>query len=81
MKIVLSTIENGDSCNCRSCETLIAKIESNEMDPSAEDCYNNGRVPIPNFGWFCDQDCALQYELKHSRQFARNSDGKIDYYK
>jgi hypothetical protein len=50
------------------------------MVPSAEECYKKGNVPIPNFGWFCSQDCADKYEIEYDIKFARTKEGKVDYY-
>lgn len=80
MRIVVTEFEQKDNCKCQFCDKVIAELTEDSMIPSAEECYQNGNVPIPNFGWFCSQDCATSYEKKHDISFARSSDGRIDYY-
>jgi len=70
-----------DNCKCECCGVTISQILSDSMTPSAEECYQKGNVPIPNFGWFCSQNCANKYEKEHDIKFARTKNGKIDYYK
>ncbi len=65
---------------CLYCHSIIASVTEEMMTPSPEECYTNSRVPIPNLGWFCSQDCALWFEKKHNVTFARTTEGKIDYY-
>lgn len=80
MKIVVTENKQEDNCKCQFCDTIIATLTEDAMIPSAEECYKNGNVPIPNLGWFCSQDCATNYEKKYDINFARTKDGKIDYY-
>ncbi len=79
-KIIISTLKTNSFCKCQSCGLTIAEIISDNFVPSAEDCYKKGNVPVPNFGWFCSQVCAIEYEKKYDIKFSRNEDGKIDYY-
>jgi hypothetical protein len=69
-----------DNLQCQFCDKVIAKQTASTMAPSPEECYKSGNVPIPNFGWFCSQDCATAYEKKYDIKFARTIDGKVDYY-
>ncbi|WP_153800113.1 hypothetical protein [Foetidibacter luteolus] len=80
MKIVVTEYKQEDNCKCQFCDTIVAKLTEDAMIPSAEECYKSGNVPVPNFGWFCSQDCATKYEKKYDIKFARTSDGKVDYY-
>ncbi|MGG9962785.1 hypothetical protein [Ferruginibacter sp. SUN106] len=79
-KIVVTSVEDDNFCKCRFCDKKIAEIKNDIMVPSAEECYKNGNVPVPNFGWFCSQACAVNYETKFDINFAKTKEGKIDYY-
>ena len=78
--IIVSSLEDSSLCKCQNCCVTIAEIISNNFVPSAEDCYKKGNVPVPNFGWFCSQSCATEYEKKSDIKFSRTKEGKIDYY-
>jgi hypothetical protein len=67
---------------CSTCQKELAKFgpETDGMNPKPEELLNAGGVPVPNFGWFCSQDCGNQYERNHSVRFHRNHDGCIQYY-
>jgi len=80
-KIIVSSITDDNFCKCQYCGVVIANIISDKMVPSPEECYSNGNVPVPNFGWFCSQDCANKYETEYDIKFARTEEGKVDYYK
>ena len=80
MKLIVTSSNHSAFCKCNNCDKIIADLSGDEMNPSAEECHKNGNVPIPNFGWFCSQLCATEYELKHNIKFARTADGKVDYY-
>lgn len=69
-----------EKVHCLNCDKTVTEIINNVAVPSYEDCYNNGCVPIPNAGWFCSQQCALDFEKKYKVTFAKNEQGKIDYY-
>jgi hypothetical protein len=79
-KIVFASTEDNTFCKCQLCDTIIAEFKTDMMIPSAEECYKKGNVPVPNFGWFCSQKCALDYETKFDIKFGKTEDGKIDYY-
>jgi len=72
--------QNKEFVNCSQCGKVIAELQDDGMNPKAEDCYKSGNVPVPNFGWFCSQECAVEYEKSHDVRFARTIDGRIDYY-
>lgn len=80
MKLVVTSQEDDISVKCQFCNKEIASFVNDNMTPPAEQCYKSGNVPIPNFGWFCSQDCAAKYELKFDIKFSRTEDGKVDYY-
>jgi hypothetical protein len=67
---------------CAMCEKLLARYNAatDDFTPSIEEIYAQGAVPIPNFGWFCGQSCADEYSGKFNVKFARNAEGKVDYY-
>lgn len=50
-KLVASHVIGEDNCKCEFCGKIIGQVLSNSMIPSAKECYNDGNVPIPNFGW------------------------------
>jgi hypothetical protein len=58
----------------------IADFIDNTLSPDPETLYKSGTVPVPNFGWFCSQKCALNYEKDYEVRFARGTNRKIDYY-
>jgi hypothetical protein len=80
IKIFVTNTRDDNLCKCQFCDTTIAAFKNDIMIPSTEECYKNGNVPIPNFGWFCSQKCALDYEAKFDIRFEKTGSGKIDYY-
>jgi hypothetical protein len=81
IKIVGTSINSDEKfCKCQFCDKIIAEITKDDMIPSFQDCYNNGNVPVPNFGWFCSQACATEYEKKTGIKFSHTEEGKVDYY-
>lgn len=80
MKIVVTKQIDKQIIKCQFCDKEIARLVNYNMNPSPEQCYKSGNIPVPNFGWFCSQDCATKYEQKFEIHFQHNSDGKIDYY-
>jgi hypothetical protein len=74
---------NREFVTCLNCEKVIASFKKDEdkMEPSAEECYATGNVPVPNCGWFCSQKCAIEFEQSHGVKFGRTIDGMIDYYR
>ena len=81
MKLVVRSQMDDETVKCQFCNKRIASFVDDNMIPDAEECYKSGNVPIPNFGWFCSQDCAVKYELAFDIKFGRTQDGTIDYYK
>lgn len=82
MRIILSSPEPvTENCKCAFCNKTIAIFQSDVMIPSVEECYKEGNVPIPNFGWFCSQSCAFKYEEQSGIMFQKTEYGIIDYYK
>lgn len=67
---------------CAQCQKLLSKIDaaSDTHTPSPEELLSQSSVPIPNFGWFCSQACAVAYESEFNLRFQRNHAGKIAYY-
>lgn len=80
LKTIVTHTVNDTFCTCQFCDTTIAEFKHDIMIPSAEECYKKGNVPIPNFGWFCSQKCALDYETKFDVNFNKTTEGKVDYY-
>lgn len=68
---------------CEQCRKVLARADA-ERDthaPSPEELLAAGAVPVPNFGWFCSQECAARYEqAKGRRMFDRNTAGEVQYY-
>lgn len=79
-KIIVTSKNDDKSCKCEYCQKILVAIISGNMVPSFEENYKKGNIPIPNWGWFCNQDCAEKYEMEHEIQFARTKERKIDYY-
>ena len=48
--------------------------------PSPEELQAAGAVQVPNFGWFCSQECGQAYETEFGVGFERNAAGHISYY-
>jgi len=82
MKIVFTEHANlpNDKINCEYCGQTISGLINGEYFPNLKECYKNGNVPVPNFGWLCSQKCADKFEKDNDINFMRNQDGKIDYY-
>ena len=77
---VKTSLSNDKDVRCESCGEVIAKLENDEMIPSAEECHKKGNVPVPNLGCFCSQECANKFEKNNNVKFERTEDGLIDYY-
>lgn len=82
MRIVVTehSKQPDDKLTCRYCDKTIAEIVKGTVIPSYAECYKNGSVPVPNFGWLCSQDCAERFEKENDIKFLRTVDGKIAYY-
>jgi hypothetical protein len=80
IRFLKKSFSNGKFVKCEFCGNVIAEIINDDMVPSAENCHAAGKVPVPNLGWFCSQECAVKFEGKYDTTFYRTQDGKIDYY-
>lgn len=69
-----------DFIRCVHCDNVIAEFVGDEMNPSFIECYQAGKVPVPNCGWFCSQKCANDFGIKWNVKFDRDPEGTIDYY-
>ena len=68
---------------CEQCKKVLAKadVERETYVPAPDALLAAGAVPVPNFGWFCSQQCATLYErAKGRRIFDRNAAGEVQYY-
>jgi hypothetical protein len=67
---------------CRHCGKLLATFDkaTDTHTPSIEELLAAGAVAVPNFGWFCRQDCGDAYGREHGVAFQRDASGKIAYY-
>ncbi len=67
---------------CEMCEKSLARYNAltDDFTPSCQHIFAEGAVSVPNFGWFCSQDCADAYERKFDIGFERNAEGKVEYY-
>jgi hypothetical protein len=68
---------------CEQCRKVLARanVEQDTHVPHPEALLATGAIPVPNFGWFCTQECAALYEqAKGSRMFDRNAAGEVQYY-
>jgi hypothetical protein len=83
MKIVFTknSKQPDDKVICQSCKKTIANLVNDKLVPSFEECYKQGNIPVPNFGWLCSYECAVKFEIENDINFMRTSEGKIDYYK
>jgi hypothetical protein len=66
---------------CAMCgKKLAALLDEGLPESAAYELFRAGRVPVPNFGWFCDQMCASDYERAYNVPFQRDADGNVNYY-
>lgn len=84
MKIVVTKAADLDPCGiaCRHCGKLLSVADkvAETLAPSIEDLLHAGAVAVPNFGWFCGQDCGDAYSREHGVAFQRDARGQIAYY-
>ncbi len=64
---------------CAHCDKFIADFQRSP-GTKPEDLMAAGTVPIPNFGWFCSQTCADEFEHDFGIHFQRDASGKVSYY-
>ena len=83
--LVITKHENVDQDGnilCVMCKRVLARLQPDgSHDPSPEALVAAGRVPVPNFGWFCDQRHAVEYEERFGVTFQRDRDGNVSYYR
>lgn len=74
---------SGSGIACASCNKLLAVLDpaTNTLSPTPEELLREGAVPIPNFGWFCCQECGRTQETELGVQLQRNAEGIISYYR
>ena len=67
---------------CAMCGVLLSAYHPAEdrHDDDPRELLAPGKVPVPNFGWFCSHDCAEEYEITFHIHFRRNEEGKVSYY-
>ena len=75
-------LSSDGSINCALCGLRLATYDgtADQHSPRPERLLESGAVPVPNFGWFCSQDCADDYEARTGVRFRRNADGRVAYY-
>ena len=84
MKLVATSKEDlseaGILCaNCGKNLSFLCTSDSGEVE--AERLFREfGAIPVPNFGWFCCQQCGDEYSKEFGISFQRNKDGQIAYY-
>jgi hypothetical protein len=73
---------NPDGIDCAMCGKLLSCYDSasDTHEPPCEQLMAEGKVPVPNFGWFCGQGCASAYEREFGVHFQRDAEGKVEYY-
>ena len=67
---------------CRMCDKLLAKSDSvaDNHNPTPEELFKGGAVPLPNFGGVCSQECGRRYTEETGVEFDRDAEGSIRYY-
>ena len=48
--------------------------------PPVEELFAAGAVAVPNFGWFCGQECADAYSREYGVAFRRDSSNRVSYH-
>jgi hypothetical protein len=73
---------NPEGIDCQECGKLLARYDpaTDLPIPSCEELHVAGAVPVPNFGWFCSQECGRRYTEKTGIRFDRDAEGSIRYY-
>ena len=67
---------------CAFCHKRLAEYgpEKDTFDPAPEQLASYGYIAVPNFGWFCSQECADAYEAATGIRFQRDAAGFTNYY-
>ena len=67
---------------CAYCDKQLSTLDraADEHTPSPEELTSAGAVAVPNFGWFCCQECGQAYEAELGVRFQRDATGLIRYY-
>lgn len=67
---------------CAYCDKQLSILDraADKHTPSPEGLTSAGAVAVPNFGWFCCQECGRAYESEFDVRFQRNAAGLISYY-
>ncbi|WP_437522316.1 hypothetical protein WME79_31230 [Sorangium sp. So ce726] len=70
-----------DALGCAQCGRILAQLDhsGDAFDPAPDVLAAGGAVAIPNFGWFCSQECGEEYERIRGTRFARDASGRIHY--
>ncbi len=71
-----------DGIACRHCRKLLSVANKSDqtLTPTIEELDRDGAVAVPNFGWFCGQDCGDAYSREYGVAFQRDATGRIAYY-
>ncbi len=64
--------------HCAYCDQFISNFEPNN-EATWEALLASGRVPVPNFGWFCSHACADAFERDYGIHFRRDQSGRVSY--
>ncbi|MGZ5190439.1 MAG: hypothetical protein ACXWCZ_05430 [Flavisolibacter sp.] len=66
---------------CAYCDKTLAEYTGDGINTEQFiQLHKEGKIPVPNMGWLCSEECALNFEKQYDVRFDRTSSGKIDYY-
>ena len=71
---------NEDFIKCVYCDKIILEtkgMDDKAMDNNWQQLIESGNIAVPNFGWFCSQDCGHQYAKEFRVNFQLDENGKI----
>ena len=79
---VASETPEPSEIRCLICEAVLARWDAaqSKWQPSAEELHASGRVAVPNAGWFCSQECGLEFERRTGLHLQGDLQGRIEYY-
>jgi len=84
IKLVVTNKKSQDDSDvtCANCSKCLAHVSADgeHMEPSFQELWRNGAVPVPNFGWFCCQECGKSFSETQDVQFNEDENGSIAYY-